>query len=61
MKLPRKVRDNKLRQNKERDARNTSTLQAAGWDVLVVWECDTKNIDALGEELTNFLNRPKIF
>lgn len=29
----------KLRANAERDARNTAALAAAGWKVMVVWEC----------------------
>ena len=29
----------KIERNRERDARNVAALQAAGWHVLVVWEC----------------------
>lgn len=29
----------KFTRNRERDARNQALLQAAGWHVLVVWEC----------------------
>ncbi len=29
----------KIARNKERDARNQAALQAAGWHVIVVWEC----------------------
>ena len=29
----------KIERNRERDARNQALLQAAGWHVLVVWEC----------------------
>ena len=29
----------KIDRNRERDARNVAALQAAGWHVLVVWEC----------------------
>ena len=29
----------KINRNRERDARNQSLLQAAGWHVIVVWEC----------------------
>jgi len=28
--------------NVKRDARNTATLEEAGWTVLTVWECDLK-------------------
>lgn len=30
----------KLRGNVERDARNTAALQADGWRVFVIWECE---------------------
>ena len=29
----------KIERNRERDARNVAALQAAGWHVLVIWEC----------------------
>ena len=29
----------KIERNRERDARNVAALQAAGWHVLVVWDC----------------------
>ncbi|RWP70312.1 MAG: DNA mismatch endonuclease Vsr [Mesorhizobium sp.] len=32
----------KLAGNVERDARNTSALQALGWRVETIWECDTR-------------------
>lgn len=32
----------KLETNRERDERNLALLAELGWDVLVVWECQTK-------------------
>ena len=32
----------KIAGNKARDAENQSRLEAAGWSVLVVWECDLR-------------------
>ena len=32
----------KIGRNKDRDAENQSKLEAAGWNVLVVWECDLR-------------------
>lgn len=32
----------KLRRNKERDAGNVEALEAAGWTVMQVWECETR-------------------
>ena len=37
-----------------RDARNVVTLKAAGWDVLVVWECEV-TLPGLEERLRDFL------
>lgn len=41
----------KFRANVERDARKESQLRALGWRVIVVWECETRNITALRERL----------
>src|SRR5581483_7737979 len=30
----------KLARNKERDAKNIAALEASGWAVLTIWECD---------------------
>jgi len=32
----------KIGRNRDRDAKNRSELEAAGWNVLVVWECDLR-------------------
>jgi DNA mismatch endonuclease (patch repair protein) len=45
----------KFRQNVERDARNEHQLQALGWDVLVVWECETFDTATLVRRLDSFL------
>lgn len=42
--------------NVERDARQIEALKAAGWQVLVVWECETKDADNLGFRLAAFLD-----
>ena len=34
--------EEKIKRNKARDARNQGKLEAAGWNVMVVWECDLK-------------------
>lgn len=39
----------KLRRNKERDAGNAAALEAAGWTVMQIWECDTRKPEALVE------------
>lgn len=39
----------KVAGNKERDERHRATLEAAGWTVLTVWECMTRDPAALRE------------
>ncbi len=38
-----------------RDRKNIRALRTLGWDVLIVWECQTRNPDALKNRLKNFL------
>ncbi|MBA9065641.1 DNA mismatch endonuclease (patch repair protein) [Methylobacterium fujisawaense] len=45
----------KFEQNTQRDARNIAKLHAAGWRVLVLWECETKDRDKMAEILLDFL------
>ena len=47
--------EQKLSLNVARDARNQVQLEAAGWKVLVVWECETKDLTTLGPRLRSFL------
>lgn len=41
----------KLQKNIERFIRNKELLQDEGWTVLVIWECETKNMEKFGELL----------
>ncbi|KIC39589.1 very short patch repair endonuclease [Leisingera sp. ANG-M7] len=45
----------KLLRNAERDAEQLAALQAAGWKVLTIWECETKDLAALEDRLADFL------
>ena len=47
----------KIEGNKARDANHIAALQAAGWHVLVVWECQSKDDDALMGSLRAFLEK----
>lgn len=47
--------DAKLDGNKERDEKNEAALKEAGWRVLVVWECELRDRDALATRLRTFL------
>lgn len=45
----------KLERNKARDATSLVALEALGWRVLVVWECEIKEVEALADRLRAFL------
>jgi DNA mismatch endonuclease (patch repair protein) len=45
----------KIARNVTRDAKARKALKAAGWRVLVVWECALKNEDALARRLNAFM------
>ncbi|MFZ2447437.1 MAG: very short patch repair endonuclease [Syntrophobacteraceae bacterium] len=44
----------KISQNKERDARSQDALKSMGWDVLVIWECELKDLTVLSDRLNGF-------
>jgi DNA mismatch endonuclease (patch repair protein) len=45
----------KMKANRERDASQVSDIEALGWSVLTVWQCDLRTPEELGERLTRFL------
>ena len=45
----------KLTANAKRDERDQDALRALGWDVLVVWECEVRHSEQLGNKLRQFL------
>lgn len=45
----------KLERNKSRDIANLKKLNALGFLVLIVWECEVKNANRLKIQLSNFL------
>jgi DNA mismatch endonuclease, patch repair protein len=47
----------KLSRNVKRDAEHIAALQADGWRVLVIWECETKVLASLKKRLMKFLKR----
>lgn len=57
----RKPKDNaayweaKIARNRARDAAVTKTLKSAGWSVLTIWECETRDASALAARLKSFL------
>lgn len=52
--------DAKLARNVTRDRENQAKLRAAGWDVLVIWDCETHDTGALRARLEAFLAPPQI-
>jgi DNA mismatch endonuclease (patch repair protein) len=46
----------KLTRNKERDAAHLENLSAAGWKWLIIWECETRKLDALRKRVRSFLD-----
>ena len=46
----------KLNGNKLRDMRNVQALHEAGWQILIVWECQLSNSEMLLKRLRQFLD-----
>ena len=46
----------KLEENRSRDLRNEAEVCAAGWDALVVWECELSEEAAVAARLKTFLD-----
>ncbi len=44
--------------NVARDRRTVRRLRADGWKVLVLWECQTRDTDAVRDRLSEFLSCP---
>lgn len=45
----------KFEANIARDQRAASALETFDWNVLVIWECETRNVDTLRARLVEFL------
>lgn len=46
----------KLQANVERDRRKTAEIEAMGWTVLVVWQCETRAPQRLADRLFAFVD-----
>ncbi len=44
----------KLNRNCTRDARNRRLLRNLGWRVLVIWECELKNLERVRQRVSRF-------
>lgn len=50
----------KIAATKQRDDRNQSLLQEAGWQTLILWECEIRSGGAgLRERILDFLGPPR--
>lgn len=45
----------KFARNRARDAENLGAVAATGWQAIIVWECEVKNVTRLGTRLAEFL------
>lgn len=45
----------KIVKNRERDTRTVKALRAAGWSVMILWQCQTKDAKALEKRLKMFM------
>jgi DNA mismatch endonuclease (patch repair protein) len=46
----------KIAKNRARDEKHLASYRALGWDVLIVWECETRDRAALAQRLAAYLN-----
>lgn len=46
----------KLQRNQARDLEHLGKLEALGWNVLVIWECELKDLERLAFKTRNFLD-----
>lgn len=49
----------KFKRTVERDERNQKELRRLGWNVIVLWECELKNINELTDRLWDEITSPK--
>ncbi|MBZ5650809.1 MAG: very short patch repair endonuclease [Acidobacteriia bacterium] len=47
----------KLTENRQRDIRNIAGLRRAGWDVGIIWECETADPEKIERKIRKFLGR----
>lgn len=49
----------KIDMNRERDEMNVQKLKSFGWEVLTVWQCELRDIEAVQTRLMKFLGPAK--
>lgn len=48
----------KIEANRARDERNLATLEAQGWETLVVWQCELADFPAAFDRIARFVDGP---
>ncbi len=46
----------KKRKNRIREKKNIKLLKSMGWDCLIIWECEIKNLGEIQSRITSFLD-----
>lgn len=49
--------EKKFAETVNRDIKNIELLKKLGWEILIIWECETKNIDQLAETVIRQLEQ----
>lgn len=47
----------KFRRTIDRDRKNQEALRESGWNIVVVWECETKDLKKLGARVAELIDR----
>ena len=50
----------KVDKNRERDRTNEEQLKSLGWSVLTIWQCETRDLEALAARLQYFVENADI-
>lgn len=49
----------KLTRTRNRDSKNLALLEAGGWKVLTIWECELRGMDSVVSKISGFLDGDK--
>lgn len=50
----------KLEENRRRDLRNQDRVRRMGWGVLVIWECELRDMSAVESKIRRFLDSDEV-
>lgn len=49
----------KLKRNVARDQKSLQALSRAGWEAIIIWECELTNLDKVATRLIEFIGPPR--